>query len=182
MSNLRALLILCLSIPFAVAGQIYKQVGEDGVPAFSDRALPGARQVEVKDPVTFSDDSYQRQYELRKNRMDQESEAEQVRQVSYAVAITNPADNSAIRDNAGNLTISVSVSPDLLEGHQVELIMDGQKVRNLSGSESARLSNVDRGSHQFTARVVDRDGKTLARSPAVSVAMLRYAIKPRKPR
>ena len=174
------LFMLCLSslctAPCALAGQVYKRVGEDGVPVFTDQPLPGAVRIEVKDPVTFSSDIYQQQYKPEKNGMDQAGETGKAHSIAYAVAITSPANDSAIRDNAGNLTVSVRVSPDLPDDHHLELMMDGQKIRNLSGSESARLANLDRGIHQFTARVLDSDGNILARSAPVSVAMLRATI------
>ena len=43
------ILILCLVTFGASAEQVYKQVGEDGVPTFSDQALPGAQKVKIEE-------------------------------------------------------------------------------------------------------------------------------------
>ena len=56
-AHMRTLIILLCLITFsASAEQVYKQVGEDGVPTFSDQALPGAEKVKIEEPVTFTDD------------------------------------------------------------------------------------------------------------------------------
>lgn len=173
------LLILVLSvITFSVhAEEVYKQVGEDGVPTFSDHAMPGAQRVEVEEPVTFSNDVIEQALDRRQEAA--RDAEEKARRVNYSIEITSPADDEAVRDNAGNLAISVRISTPLQNGHTAELRMDGRRIRTLSGTETVQLNNVDRGTHQFKARVLDQDGDVLAESAVVSVSMLRYAI-PRK--
>lgn len=178
---MRLVLLITLLLTFSAhAEEVYKQVGEDGVPTFSDQAMPGAQRVEVEEPVTFSTSTDVVQEALEQRMQAAEEAAEQkARNVDYSIEITSPADDEAIRDNAGNLTISVSISRPLEDGHTAELRMDGVRVRSLTGTETVQLNNVDRGTHQFKARVLDEDGDVLAESRAISVSMLRYAI-PRK--
>ncbi len=181
MDHMRTLiLILCLVTFGAAAEQVYKQVDEDGVPSFSDQAMPGAERVEIEEPVTFHDDVVQQALDRRQE--EKEQLEEEARNVSYSIQITDPADDSAIRDNAGNLTISVRISPNLVAGHTAELRMDGKKIRGLVGTGSVQLNNVDRGTHQFKARVLDEDGETLAESAMVAVSLLRYSVPRKQPR
>lgn len=174
------ILILCLLAGTASAEQVYRQVDEDGVPTFSDQALPGAEKVKIEEPVTFSDDLIHQEMDRRQE--EKEKIEEQARNVSYTIAITDPANDSAIRDNAGNLTISVRLQPSLGDGHRAELYMDGQKIRSLTGTGSVHLSNVDRGTHQLSARVVDANGRVLAESNSVEVSLLRYSLPRKQPR
>lgn len=174
------ILILCLATGAASAEQVYRQVDENGVPTFSDQALPGAEKVKIEEPVTFSDDLIHQEMDRRKE--EKEKIEEQARNVSYTIAITDPANDSAIRDNAGNLTISVQLQPRLVDGHRAELHMDGKKIRGLSGTESVQLNNVDRGTHQFSARIVDRNGRILAESNTVEVSVLRYSLPRKQPK
>ena len=37
------------------------------------------------------------------------------------------------------------------------------------------LANVDRGSHQFSVRIVDSKGKVIDEGPMTSITMLRFA-------
>lgn len=174
------IIILATLASSAQAEQVYKEIGEDGVPTFSDQATPGAKTVEIEEPVTFSDDAILEAMKRRQQAADEE--AEQARNVNYSIEITSPSNDEAVRDNAGNLSISVSISTPLLDGHSAELHMNGQRVRTISGTETVQLNNVDRGTHQFRARILDRDGDTLAESATVSVSMLRYAIPRKQPR
>lgn len=168
-------LILCLVTFGASAEQVYKQVDKAGIPTFSDQAMPGAERINIEEPVTFKDDVAHQAMDRRKEEKAQLDE--RARNVSYSIQITDPADDSAVRDNAGNLAISVRLTPNLMAGHKAELRMDGNKIRNLSGTGSVQLSNVDRGTHQFKARVINEDGETLAESNTVSVSLLRYALR-----
>ena len=131
--------------------------------------------VKIEEPVTFTDDVVHQAMDRRKEEKQQLEE--EARNVSYSIEITDPADDSAIRDNAGNLTISVRISPNLVAGHKAELRMDGNKVRGLTGTGPVQLNNVDRGTHQFKARVINEDGETLAESNMVSVSLLRYSLR-----
>jgi len=164
----------------ASAEQVYKQVDEDGVPTFSDQALPGAEKVKIEKPVTFSDELIRQEMDRRQE--EKKKIEEEARNVSYTIAITDPVNDSAIRDNAGNVTISVRMQPRLVDGHQAELHMDGRKIRGLSGTGSVQLNNVDRGTHQFSARIVDRTGRVLAQSDTVEVSVLRYTMPRKQPK
>lgn len=175
---MRLLILFTALIAFnANAEQVYRQVDKDGVPSFSDQAMPGAEKVKIEETVTFSDEAVIQEMQRRKDEKVQLEE--EARSVSYTVEITDPENDAAIRDNAGNLTISVQISPKLLNDHRAELLMDGGKVRDITGTTAVQLNNIDRGTHQFSARVTDKNGKTLAESPSVAVSLLRYSM-PRK--
>ena len=42
--------------------------------------------------------------------------------------VTSPANDSVIRDNGGNVRVSLSISPGLRSGHQIDVMVDGQSV------------------------------------------------------
>lgn len=93
-----------------------------------------------------------------------------------SLQVTSPKHDLAIRENSGNILISVSLSPELSSqhGHALEILMDGQVLAN-SGPTFIDLENVDRGTHNLTARVIDEQGRTLITSEPVSFHMLRYS-------
>ena len=68
MKNLWAL-VFYLAAAMASAEEVYREVGEDGVPVFSDQGRPGSKPVEIREPMTFSDP-------LAKQRIQQEKKEE----------------------------------------------------------------------------------------------------------
>ncbi len=146
---------------------------EDGVPSFSDRSTDESEKIEIQPPMLFESEKLAPRDMRRKDEEPPESAP-----LKYTLEITNPADDSAIRDNAGNLTLTVQVNPDPVSGHSAELLMDGTPVRTLSKSGDVTLTNVDRGTHQFQIRVSDDSGKVVASSPVSRISMLRHFIRP----
>ena len=58
-------LILSLACASLYAEEIYKEVDSDGVPSFSDRAVLGTEPVKIQKTSTFTDDSLQRQKDMK---------------------------------------------------------------------------------------------------------------------
>ena len=108
--------------------------------------------------------------------------AEEDVEVSYtALRITAPSQDEPVRENAGNVTISVAATPalDASHGHTLQVIMDGVVMANDGGS-SLSLTNVDRGAHNVIAQIVDADGQIKITSESVTFHMLRHSALMRK--
>ena len=91
-----------------------------------------------------------------------------------SVSITSPANEETIRDNAGNLTVTASLTPNLQPGHKM-ILLDNGTNQGESTSGSFKLSNVDRGSHVLTIQVQDATGKVLISSEPVTVFLHRQS-------
>lgn len=163
------LLIACVS----VQAQVYREVGADGVPVFSDQATPGAEKVEIKEPMTFSTEEFLTQ----PNKPERETVKLSPKASDYDARIVSPANDEAIRENSGTLTLNISITPTLSGGHSAALTMNGTKIRSINGSGSITLTNVDRGTHLFAVQILDNKGNVVETSPSTSITMLRAAIK-----
>ena len=64
--------------------------------------------------------------------------------------VTRPSNNATIRDNGGNVSVSLTLTPGLRRGHSIEVMMDGQPIGAGSGT-SVTLTEVDRGTHTVPA-------------------------------
>ena len=80
--------------------------------------------------------------------------------------VTSPENDATIRDNGGNVRVSLSLTPGLQSGHSIEILMDGQAIGS-GNSTSLTLTDVDRGTHTVRATVKDTEGKEVARSNSV---------------
>lgn len=90
------------------------------------------------------------------------------------ITIIAPADDEAIRDNAGYVTIHISTQPilDVGNSHTIDVLLDGKQAGTIDGN-TLRLSNIDRGTHQLDARIVNGSGEVLLQSSPTRFHMLR---------
>ena len=170
-----SVIILCFLISSLAQAQVYRSIGKDGTVIFSDQPSEGAVKIEVKKLETVKS-------------LDtppspaSSTPSPQAQQSTYTgINITSPADDQAIRQNAGNLNVSVAVAPGLKSGHKLVLYLDGQEYSQ-SDSTTFSLKNIDRGTHQLRAAVVDASGNELIASDSVSFHMLRYSTLQPKPK
>jgi len=92
-----------------------------------------------------------------------------------SITITQPANDSPVRENNGNLEVGIDLSPALKTGHHFVLLMDGVPVAE-GQSTTLRLQNVDRGTHTLQVQVVDDNGNVIISSESVTFHMLRISV------
>lgn len=165
-------LLLTLALPASAA--IYSYIDAEGNRVFTDR--PGGRAAE--------------QVETRPaNSMDAQpppppKQAVRVLEAAtpgYALLdIVQPAPDATIRNNAGELTVSVTSDPALHPGHQYRLLLDGAPFGAPGESPVLVLQNVDRGSHQLLVEVIDSQGMTLQASTPRAFHMMRTSLAQRR--
>lgn len=96
--------------------------------------------------------------------------------VTYTGAvIISPADDAAVRSNAGSLTVLARVDPRLREGHRLQLLLDGIPRGAPGRKPEFHLENIDRGSHNLQLRVVDDAGGVLFTGPLSTFHLLRHS-------
>lgn len=77
-----------------------------------------------------------------------------------------PQPDATIRDNGGNLIVSVSSEPALLPGHRYRLLLDGVETGESGRSPVFPLENIDRGTHQLAVEIIDAQGRIIERTPS----------------
>ena len=159
------ILISSLLFCFVSSAEVYRSVDADGNVVFSDEPTPNAEKVIIPEVQTVPPP----------NAGNFRYKSPQGKPRSYTLAITSPADDAAIRDNAGNISVSVSVEPRLFSGDKLVIYMDGKEVGT---GTSVSLQNVDRGTHQLRAVIKDRNDRIRKSSKSVSFHMLRHFNKP----
>ncbi len=98
-----------------------------------------------------------------------------------AVTVVSPPDGESIRENAGNVRIEAATTPPLRADHRLLLILNGTPSGVAAVNGVFQLSNVDRGSHTVSVRVVDRDGGTIIESRTTTFHLMRAAASPTTP-
>lgn len=164
-------LIIFILLFFTAAGNsqtIYRTVDGEGNVIFTDVPREGAEKIELKETTTIES--------LESLQPPASSPEIIVKDVPYAgVSITSPADDEAVRDNAGNVTVSVIVDPVLQKGDEVVIYIDGME-KNSGKATTFNLESLDRGTHQLRASIRNTDGRIITSSKSTTFHLLRKSI------
>lgn len=172
---LAGLLIGASGFAHAESSTVFKTRDANGNPVFSDQAPEDAEEIKVDAPQTFEAPSRSR-FELG-SRQEQPIETGPMYE---RLEILSPEHDTAFRNNAGNVTVQIALTPALQGNHTLELVVDGRVLKRQKSAGPVLLENLDRGTHQFQARVVeDESGETLQTSNSVTATLQRISIIPR---
>ncbi|WP_081869670.1 DUF4124 domain-containing protein [Endozoicomonas numazuensis] len=171
----RIIFSLLLVLPLSgQSSEIYKTVDNNGNVTFTDS--PGANKkaepVELP-PITSIPSSPTSSQPAVKQLDDQKGD------IYPTFTITEPANDSTVRDN-GNFTVNVSLKPRLTVGHTLSLSVDGVQQGKPQRNTQFKLQNIDRGTHQLSVAILNRNGKTL-KTTRSTVHVQRTVVRPPTP-
>ncbi len=157
---------LLLSLP--ALAQVYRWVDADGVVHFSDRPVEGAERVELPESRATN---FRRVAPSANRAAPSATPANNTQPAAKyeSLTVVTPSDEETLWNIGGTLNVTLSLSPTLQAGHQVEVWFDGSVLdRTDPRSLSFTVPNVYRGRHNLWARVVDTNGNVLIQSNDVT--------------
>lgn len=83
----------------------------------------------------------------------------------YTILIQSPEPNATIQRVEGDVPLAISVTPQLLPEHSMQVLLDGTVISK-DGSGSLQTNDMERGAHTLTVKVTDQNGKVLASQAA----------------
>lgn len=174
-----SIITFCLFITATVShAEMYKWVDAEGNISYSDQ--PPFKGADKLDPPSINTTPA---VETPPKAAAKEAEEETDTKYSF-FKITSPENDATIRNNEGNFSISLGISPalDTANGHYLTILLDGKPVHKNITSTSASFSNIDRGTHKITATVKNSQGKALITASAVTVHIHRQSVLQKSPR
>ena len=157
-----AFLMLAMWLLPANAHDVYRWIAPDGSMYFSDQPRAGA------DIITLPD--WAPPPPPRHRPPPPPPAIKSVFTVYNKLAITKPMPGENVRDNQGNIEVTLTLEPNLntAENHRIQLLLDGQLQGEPSDSLQRSLKGIERGRHTVVARVINARGRTLVKSRPVS--------------
>lgn len=163
---MRAMLFTLMSVVSLTvyAATVYRWVDENGVVHYSDQPHENAEKVHVAAPQT---------YKPTPVAPGAGSQAAPSTANAYqSCQVTAPANDDTF-PNAYSVTVAVQVNPQVRDGDQVALLLDGAQVPKFpTVGGSFTIDPVDRGQHTLQAVVRDGNGKVVCQSPSVTFTIL----------
>ena len=142
--------------------EVYKYTNKQGKTSYSDIPVAGAKKVVVPPVMTYKAPAVQRLSATHKPLNDV---------VSYQrLEITNPVDQSTIRNNQGQLRVNYSIEPSLQEGDSLLLLVDGVS------QESMSIDGLARGQHRLSLQVLGSNNEILVTSDEIAFYLQRQTV------
>ena len=159
-----------------VAAPVWTWVDEQGRRHFSDRPVEGATEIELRAGQTFSS----AEARVTPPPVSPQPSAQHRAVTEYTVlAISSPGDQETIFNIGGNLETELVIYPQLQAGHQIDVILDGERVAIGARDVSFTVPEVWRGEHTLQAVVSDAQGQELRQSlPVTFVVRQNSALQP----
>ncbi len=152
--------VFTLALGSVNAAEIYRHVDEHGNVEYSDQPAAGAKKVEVN-PVNI-DASPKPQPAASSNEAATEA-------ASYTeLTISAPKHNTTLR-NISEVTVTASLSPGLDKQHRIRFLDNGTVIAPPSRTLSVLVSDLERGTHQLQAEVIDDNDQVIIASEPVAV-------------
>jgi len=152
------ILLSALSGTAASAAPAWTWVDAEGTVHYSDRPVPGARQMELSGAQGFGPTQ-------RANAPRVTGAANSTAAGPYQrLEVVSPAEQETLWNIGTMLPVQVSFQPALQPGHRYDLSLDGQRRNVNTTSPRVTLPDVFRGTHTLQVVVVDATGTELMRS------------------
>ncbi|MDT8453253.1 MAG: DUF4124 domain-containing protein [Gammaproteobacteria bacterium] len=160
--------LLLIALP--IQAEIYRSVDEDGNVIYSDQELPNSELIPTPTDNTVS---------MPKPEASAPAEEKKEKPTGnyHSFSIVSPDHNAVIRNNAGNITVNLSIDPPLKvgSGDYIRLYLDDEEQSSKLTSSSTQLSNIARGSHTLRAELRNASGKTL-KSASIQFHLKRISV------
>ncbi len=171
-------LLVAATAPAGGPGTVlYKWVDADGVVHYSDQPHDGAEKIKVAKPQTYSAPPPPARASVAPLSRPATGQSAAVTQQYTRVSLVSPSNDDVYTNTDGRVGYSLAIEPGLGTGHQIWILLDGQRVDG-AGSTDGTLTGVERGTHTLVAEVVDSAGRILGSSESVSFSVNQARLKP----
>lgn len=164
------LTLALLGHTFAASAEVYTYIDAEGNRVFTDQPPRGnAERIELAPSNAFSNAP-------RAPLPPIEHDQPPAPPPYLLLRILLPAPDTTISDNDGNLLVTLNSDPALRPGDNYRLLLDGQPHGTPTRSAVFPLQNIDRGTHQLAAEIIDANGLTVERTPSQPFHMKRTSL------
>jgi len=174
---MKIVLLPSLILPLSAFADVFKSSDDQGNTIYSDIPSKKGDQEELELPqINISQSPKKKDLTNESNVAPKKKE-----QRSYKyLKISNPINGDTIRDNAGNVNISVTLDPVLAEtkGDQLSITLDGKKI-NHENNQTVELKNIERGTHIIVATITNAKDKNINKSVRSTFHLIRTITKDR---
>ncbi|MEN0108565.1 MAG: DUF4124 domain-containing protein [Pseudomonas sp.] len=167
---MRFILLCLLLLGLPAVADVYTYIDSEGNRVFTDQPKSHAKKVEIA-PTNGMNQTAPPTVRL------QPPVQPAIPLATYQLLrILVPEPDTTVQEGAsGDLIVTLTSDPALMDGHSYRLLLDG-KVAGSGRSPVFPLTNLDRGTHQLAAEIIDGEGRIVERTPSQPVHIIRVSL------
>jgi len=168
---MRYLLLTLLLLSSHASAEVYKTINPDGSTSYSDV------QTDDKEPIKLPELTPTPAIKYPKKVINKNKDENKVALPYKTFNISSPENNAIIRGNNGNVSVQVSITPELQTSfkHSFSFFLDGKIYKKGLTSNQINLTNLDRGSHTLYAQVQSANKKVLKTTQTITIHVKRQS-------
>ena len=151
---------------------LYKKVDKDGNVVFTDKPIPGSKEVKVKTDVNVvkrPKPTIKPDPEINQDEGTEDDEEK----IYDVLAIDKPSNNQAVQLVGGKFTVIVGISPKLKSGHSLQLYLNGSDRGRPQSSAYFSVTDIGKGSYTLKIAVLDSQTEEIIQS-SDSITVMAY--------
>lgn len=174
--------ILCASETARAQTSVYRYVDDHGNVFFTDRGLFRGTKIDVPPLQTYHALHGANVTKAQTLTVDRSQRATTIQSSidsgpGYAsFEVLSPKHDEVVRNDAGNVDVALSLSPDLVTGHKIQIVLDGTPVGESDRMLMVTVANLDRGTHAISGRILGVDGNLLMATKPVTFHLKRRSV------
>jgi hypothetical protein len=170
---LTTLFCLLLTLAGSACAEVYTYTDAQGNQVFTDQPRKNAKRV----PLPPSNNLNQTPLTVKKS-PPTPAKKNTLKVVTHydMLRILAPEPDGTVNQSSGELVVTVASDPQLYNGDQYQILLDGNPAGSPGTSPVIMIKAVDRGLHQLAAEIIDTDGETVERTPAQKLNMQRISL------
>lgn len=167
---MRFVLLCLLLLGQPAMAEVYTYIDSEGNRVFTDRPKGNAEKVEIA-PTNGMNQATPPTVRVP---VPEAAPAPVAAYQMLRVLIPEP-DATVQEGSSGDLIVTLTSDPALMDGHNYRVVLDGN-IAGTGRSPVFPLSNLDRGTHQLAAEIVDEQGRIVERTPSQPVHIIRTSL------
>lgn len=161
--------LLLLGLP--AMAEVYTYIDSEGNRVFTDQPRANAKKLDIAPTNGMNQKNPPQVRSITPQPPAAELPAYQL------LRILVPEPDATIREgSSGDLIVTLTSDPGLMGDHSYRLLLDGNVVAAPSRSPVFPLTNLDRGTHQLAAEIIDGQGRIIERTPSQPVHIVRTSL------
>jgi hypothetical protein len=171
---IKYILLIMLAVTSVSFAAIYTSTDKNGNIFYSD--TPSRNATVISAPTT---NHYQREptqpttTETTASSLVKETTAKEAPPTYTTFAISSPTDQQTFQ-NQRDIPITIHIEPELGPTDKIRLLLDGAPYGTAENKTTISLFQVDRGMHQISAQLLDKNQTVIKQTPAITI-YIQYA-------
>jgi hypothetical protein len=178
MTRLGLVPLLCLLMCLATVAraEVYTYTDAQGNQVFTDQPRKNAKRVPL--PVSNNLNQSGAPTTTVKRSPAASTQKKPIKVVTHyeLLRILAPEPDGTVNQSSGELVVTVTSEPALLEGDRYQILLDGNPAGSPGTSPVIMIQPVDRGLHQLAVEIIDSDGETVERTAPQKLNMQRISL------